>query len=146
MATKQVFVRDGVVVSVEGNTPAAGSEGQWITSPSAPHPKPGWTWDGAVFAAPVYTRIRTEAFWERFTNAELIDYDVAMQHNPADTNNAKKAAAKLRVFQRDADAAGYRDLTKPKVRTFVTGLEGGVLVVGRATIILDTPITKSEAY
>jgi hypothetical protein len=53
---------------------------------------------------------------------------------------------KLRVFQRDADASGYRDLAANKVRTFVTGLEGGVLAAGRATVILDTPVSKREAW
>ena len=107
------------------------------------------------FAPPrkVYTNIDTEAFWERFTQAELVAYDVAMQHDPAAGNPAKKAAAKLRIFRRDASDAGYRNLTKPKVRTFVQELEaasdtmgGTILAVGRATVILDTPITVDEAY
>lgn len=33
---------------------------------------------------PPFNRIRLEAFWGRFTPTELVAYDVAAQHNPAD--------------------------------------------------------------
>lgn len=101
--------------------------------------------EAARATTPAATRIRTEAFWDRFTNAELVAYDVAMQHDPAATTAAKKDAAKLRIFQRDADAVGYRDLSKNKTRDLVTNLEAsGVIGVGRAAQILDAPITDAE--
>ena len=98
-------------------------------------------------AAPSETRsrIKTQAFWDRFTNAELVDYDVAMQHDPAATNAAKKAAAKLRIFRREASDAGFVSLAKNRVVAFVQGLEGGVLQAGRAATILGAPITDDEA-
>jgi len=147
LMAKNAWVRNGVVVSVVGDV-LDKVQGQWVDATGFPV-KPGWTWDGNAFAAPVdpvYTKISTEAFWERFTNAELVDYNVAIQHDPAATNNAKKAAAKLRIFKADADASGYRKLSANKVSSFVTGLEGTVLVAGRAAVILTTPITIDEAY
>ena len=144
---KNAWVRNGVVVTVAGDVFDT-VQGQWVDATGF-DVTPGWTWDGVTFAAPVdpvYTKIRTEAFWERFTNSELVDFDVAMQHDPAATNAAKKAAAKLRIFKADADAAGYRRLTANKVSSFVTDLEGTVLVAGRAAVILTTPITIDEAY
>ena len=98
-------------------------------------------------AAPSETRsrIKTPAFWDRFTNAELVDYDVAMQHDPSATNAAQKAAARLRIFRREASDAGSVNLAKNRVVTFVQGLEGGVLQAGRAASILGAPITDDEA-
>jgi hypothetical protein len=95
---------------------------------------------------PPYNRIRTEAFWDRFTQAELVDYDVASQHEPSASAAAKKTSAKLRLFRRDADVTGFRNLQLAKTRAFVTGLEGTVLVAGRAAVILDTVVSKVEAH
>lgn len=144
---KLAFVTKGIVVSVVGREVVDQPAGQWIDATGVQGGKPGWTWNGTAFAAPVapvYRKIRTEAFWERFTNGELVDYDVAMQHNPADNANAKKAAAKLRIFKADADASGYRKLDSNKVIDFVNTLN--ILGAGRAATILNTPITKDEAY
>jgi len=93
----------------------------------------------------VRARISTAAFWDRFTNAELVDYDVAMQHDPAASNAAQKAAARLRIFRREASDAGAVNLSKQRVVNFVQGLEGGVLQAGRAATILGAPITDDEA-
>ena len=93
----------------------------------------------------VRARIKTEAFWDRFTNPELVDFDVAMQHDPGATNAQQKAAARLRIFRREASDAGYVNLAKNRVVTFVQGLEGGVLQAGRAASILGAPITDDEA-
>lgn len=92
----------------------------------------------------VRVRIKTEAFWDRFTNAELVDYDVAMQHDPSASNAQQKAAARLRIFRREASDAGFVNLTKNRVVSFVQGLEGGVLQAGRAATILSAAITDDE--
>ena len=148
------LIQDGRVATIVDSGSMPTRAGQWVNVDGLGI-GPGYIYDGASFAPPrkVYTNIDTEAFWERFTQAELVAYDVAMQHDPAAGNPAKKAAAKLRIFRRDASDAGYRNLTKPKVRTFVQELEaasdtmgGTILAVGRATVILDTPITVDEAY
>lgn len=91
------------------------------------------------------TRIKTPAFWDRFTNAELVDYEVAMQHDPAASNAQQKAAARLRIFRREASDSGFVSLTKNRVAAFVQGLEGAVLQAGRASAILGAAITDDEA-
>lgn len=144
--SKFAQVRGGVVVYVieAGNSPG----GDWVECAGL-HVGPGYTYNGSAFAAPVvvYKKIRAEAFWERFTNGELVAYDVAMQHDPAANNSAKNAAAKLRIFQRDTDTSGYRKLTANKVVNAVNDLEAaGILASGRAAAILTTPITADEAY
>jgi hypothetical protein len=75
-----------------------------------------------------------------------VDYDVAMQHNPADNNAAKKAAAQKRVFQRQSDIKGFVRLNAQAVQDFINGLAPGVITAARATTILTTPITADEAY
>ena len=111
--------------------------------------RPGWLYDGKKFApAPDghYKRITSEAFWDRFTGPEIVDLYVAKNIDPAATNPQKKAAARLQIFIDDTNSVGWRNLSKPKVRTWVLGLEGTVLAVGRAAVILDTPITADEAW
>ena len=88
--------------------------------------------------------ISTTGFWDRFTNAELVDYDVAMQHDASATVAAKRAAARLRIFRREASDAGRLRLGRQKVADFVASLEGSVLAAGRAAAILG-PITDDEA-
>lgn len=95
---------------------------------------------------PPFNRMRTDAFWDRFTNGELVDFDVAMQHNPADSANAKKAAARLRVWQRRADIKGYVRLGSQRTQDFVNSLVPGVLTAARATAILTTTIVVGEVY
>lgn len=94
----------------------------------------------------VYTHLLASAFWERFTNAELVDYDVAMQHDPAASVQAKRAAARLRIFRRETSDSGSIRIGAQKITAFVTGLEAlGVLGAGRAAAILSAPITDEEA-
>lgn len=100
-----------------------------------------------IESKPPFARIRTAAFWDRFTAGELVDYDVAMQHDPAATNNAKKAAAKLRVFMRRADLRGFVKLSSQNVtNTFADLVTAGILTQARSTAILTTAITSDEAY
>jgi hypothetical protein len=99
-----------------------------------------------IGTSPPYVRIRTEAFWARFTVAELVDYDVAMQHNPADNAATKKNAARLRVFQRQMDIKGFVRLNAQTVIDFVNGLAPSVITAARATAILTAATTADEAY
>lgn len=95
---------------------------------------------------PPFTRIRVEAFWARFTAAELADFDVACQHNPADTNNAKKDAARLRVFRWQTDLRGFVRLNAQLTTTILNQLSPGVLTAARRDAILNTAIASNEAY
>ena len=95
--------------------------------------------------------ISVEAFWDRFTQAETINYEVAKQHNAGATLALQKDAGKLRIFQDTAYALGYIKLGKNKVQNFVTSLESSqngivVLAAGRAATILNAPITEDEEY
>lgn len=143
---RYALIQGGVVVNVIDHSGVSSPGPGWIPCDGA---SPGWVYDGSSFSAPpdrVYKLISTEAFWERFTSAEMVDYEVAMQHDPAASNSAKKDSAKLRIFRRDAGESGYRNMSKNRVREFVTGLEGTVIAAGRAAVILDTPISADEAY
>jgi len=142
------LVRDGVVTSVIRKNAAQQTAGVWIEDVGQ-DVQPGWTYNGTTFSPPaaiIYTRITTEAFWERFTAGEMADLYVAAWQDTAMTAAQKKACAKIRIFMDDANASGYRKLDANKVTSFVNGLEGTVLVAGRAAVILNTPITVDEAY
>ena len=142
------LIRGGVVTTVVVQDAQPTVPGIWrdVTGTNV---APGWVEQGANLVpppAPTYALIRTEAFWERFTNAELLSYDVAMQHDPAATLQAKRDAARLRIFKADAQQTGFRRLAAAKVVTLVNSLEPLVIDVGRAAVILNTPITAAEAY
>jgi hypothetical protein len=100
---------------------------------------------------PVAELITVEAFWDRFTQAETLNYEVAKQHNAAATLALQKDAGKLRIFQDTAYALGYVKLGKNKVQNFVTSLESSqngivILAAGRAAAILNAPIIDDEEY
>lgn len=143
------LIVNGTVVTVieQQNSPNAGFVGSWVEC-TGQTVGPGSKWNGSQFSpadAPVYTNIKTSAFWARFTSDELIAYDVAKQHNPADSGSEKNAAAALRVFMNQAGSSGW--LALASTVTFVAGLESsGIVGVGRATVITGTAITQAEAY
>ena len=101
-------------------------------------------------AKPANRHITTEAFWDRFTTAENVDFEVACQHNAAASAALQKDAAKLRIFRRTADVNGFVVLGKNKVQSFLTSLESAqngvtILAAGRAAAIFNAPITDDEA-
>lgn len=140
------LIQSGRVANVVERVSVPEVPGEWVDC-TGRHVGPGFLWDGAAFTEPpkpAFRDIKTPAFWDRFTNAELVDYDVAMQHDPSASNAQQKAAARLRIFQREASDAGVVNLTKSRVVSFVQGLEGGVLQAGRAAAILGAAITDDE--
>jgi len=73
--------------------------------------------------------------------------DFASIDNVANTIQQRQLAAAIRVDIKDSDNATYIDLLRPETRTGVQTLETyGLIAAGRATIILDTPITPIERY
>ena len=96
---------------------------------------------------PATTKIRSDAFWDRFTAAELVAYEVACQHNPADTPTNQNRSAKLRIFRRDVDRFEAVDLSSAKVQNKMNGLMVTelILTAPRATQILTDPIQASES-
>lgn len=65
--------------------------------------------------------------------------------NPAASTEMRLLAASLRVDMRDSDSATYIDLSRTDTIEGVTALETyGIIGVGRAVIILTTPIQQVE--
>lgn len=96
---------------------------------------------------PPFTRIRVEAFWARFTAAELTDFDVASQHNPADNQAAKRNAGRLRVFRWQTDLRGFVRVNAQLTATIMDQLvTSNVLTANRRDAILNTAVTSAEAY
>ena len=140
------LIQSGRVANVVERASVPEVPGEWVDC-TGEHVGPGFRWDGSTFTEPpkpAVHNISTAAFWDRFTNAELVDYDVAMQHDPSASNAQQKAAARLRIFRREASDAGFVNLTKNRVVSFVQRLEGGVLQAGRAAAILGAAITDDE--
>lgn len=154
--SRYAVIRDSKVANIAIASAPFPLQGEtWIDVTSVvPAPGIGWTWQGGTnFTAPadvvvpaaVYRVMTAEAFWDRWTQSDRLNFDVASQHNPADTNAQKREAAKLRLFKQDIGDAGRVNPSKNKIRNFVIALEGTVLTAGQAAIILDTPITQAEA-
>lgn len=95
---------------------------------------------GVVTAQPVRRWITTLAFFDRFTDAEAIGFDLA-------SIGATPEAAALRRYLQKANAASYIDLDRADTRAGVIALEDATLLgPGRALEILDAPIQDHEVY
>lgn len=99
----------------------------------------------AANAGAIEKKITVLAFRNRFTQAEKVAIDMASIDNPAGTMQQRQLAAMLRVSQADTSAATFIDLSRTDTRAGVQILETyGILGVGRAAAILDTPPTSIE--
>ena len=97
--------------------------------------------------APTSVKITKLAFRNRFTAAEKAGIEFAGMDNPAATMPARLMAASLRANQADIAAAQHIDLMRPDTRGGVEALEYfGLIAVGRADVILDTPPSESEVW
>lgn len=111
----------------------------WIIIPYSAPPGPP--------AEPVYTKMTKLAFRNRFTQAEKVAIEIAGLDNPAATMPERALAAGLRASQQDLAVAQYIDTSRPETRAGVQQLEAfGLLGVGRALVILDTPIAEIEKF
>ena len=105
-------------------------------SPDAPPPVP-----------PSSVKITKLAFRNRFTAAEKAGIEFASLDNPTAAMPARLMAASLRANQADINAAAYIDLMRPDTRGGVEALEYfGLIAVGRADAILDTPPAEQEVW
>lgn len=78
------------------------------------------------------------AFLSRFKDEEAIALDIASTGDSVD-------AAALRRYMAKVNAASFIDLAREDTRQGVKALERmGILVEGRATEILDTPVQAHE--
>lgn len=92
-------------------------------------------------------KITRLAFRNRFTTAEKVALEIAALDNPAATMQERGAAASLRAYMADVNAATFVDLLRPDTRIGVEQLEAfGLLASGRALEILNTPTTAEEAF
>ena len=84
------------------------------------------------------TRITQLAFLNRFTDEEAIAIDLA-------SIGATPQAAGMRRYLNKVNAATHIDLSRIETRAGVIALESaGLLGVGRALVILDTPPADHE--
>lgn len=99
---------------------------------------------------PVYEgswRITKLAFRNRFAQAEKVAIEIAALDNPLDTMQRRAQSAALRSSQQDVAVAMFIDLKRQDTRAGVQALEtAGLLGVGRAAQILDTPPTDEELF
>lgn len=123
----------------------------FVLIPDGTAVSPGWTYSGGKFTAPVEvpvsygSRITKLAFRNRFTTAEKVAIELASIDNPNGTTQARQLAASLRANQKDMEVATFIDLSRADTRAGVQALEtAGLIGTGRATQILDTPVTSEE--
>ena len=143
------LVENGLVQNIveQDTMPTIG--GTWINV-TGMFVGPGFTYNGVDFFAPVVVvnRFITKyAFRNRFTQVEKEDLELAAAHNPADTQAAKRQAARIRLWMEDIRSADYIDLNSTKIINGVNAMEtAGVVGTGRANEILNNPITEEEEY
>lgn len=113
------------------------SHNHTLVPPPEPPPEP----------EPAPVLITKFAFRSRFTGAEKISIELASLDVPDGTLEARSAAAQVRVWLGDIEAAQYIDLMMTATRNGVQALEDfGLLDAGRAAVILDTPPTADEVW
>lgn len=107
-------------------------------TPPAPVPEP---------PAPEFRYITKLAFRNRFATKEKVMIELAGAYNPADPVQKQQLAASVRVSNEDIAASTYIDLDRPDTRAGVKSMEDfGLLAVGRADEILDSPVQDFERY
>jgi len=90
-------------------------------------------------------KITVLAFRNRFTQVEKVTIDLSSIDNPSAPMESRQLAASLRVMASDLTVATFVDLDRPDTRAGVQSLETyGIIGVGRASEILDTPPTALE--
>jgi hypothetical protein len=103
--------------------------------------------DGSINAENTGTRITKLSFRNRFATSEKAALEIAALDNPQADMQARGMAATLRAYLEDVQAATFIDLSRTDTRAGVMMLEQvGLINVGRALQILDTPPTVDEMY
>lgn len=106
----------------------------------------GWKYINGNFVLPEVaattpsTKITRLAFLNRFTDAEAIAIDLAQLGETVD-------AAAIRRYQKKIDAASFIDLQSPETVAGIAALETiGLIALGRANSILNSPVKSEEIY
>lgn len=96
---------------------------------------------------PAPIKITKLAFRSRFTQAEKITVELASIDVPDGQMASRQASAQMRVWLADIEAAEFIDLNYVPTRDGVQALENyGLIGVGRAAEILDTPPNEDEVF
>jgi hypothetical protein len=94
---------------------------------------------------PPKRHITNLAFRQRFTRSEKVALEMAALDNPSASIEQRAQAAALRADLKDQEQATYIDLDRADTRAGVQMLEAaGLIGVGRAAQILDTPVQDAE--
>jgi hypothetical protein len=136
---RYALIQNGAVSTVVEQPNLPTIPGQWVACGDA---GPGWAYNGSAFAPPppiTYFSLSLRAFWRRFLPVERENLQEILLNGTA----AQKR--KLGAFREYLAAGGDVELNDDYVRSSVTLMESAtVLAAGRATIILDTPVTDAE--
>lgn len=90
-------------------------------------------------------KITPLAFFNRFTQVEQLNIELASLDNPSATAEQRQQAAMLRIYVRNVNVATYVDLDRADTQNGVNTLEAmGIIGVGRANEILTAPVTLIE--
>ena len=103
--------------------------------------------EGGAYPAPSLpdTRLSPLAFRQRFTQAEKVAIEIASLDVPSAPMQQRALAAALQANQQYILAAMAIELSHTVTRQWVQALEQcGLITPGRASEILDTPLTDSE--
>lgn len=104
-----------------------------------------YVYDGTSLTLPPDTRITRLAFRNRFTQAEKVMLELAALDDATAPMAQRQQSSAIRVYLADVAASSFIDLADPGTRAGVQALEaGGLLAAGRATVILNAPVTPSE--
>lgn len=90
-------------------------------------------------------RLSPLAFLRRFTDEERTRFDLSSIDDPSASEEERKRAAMLRMFEGDYKLASYVRLDDPRTVAGVKGLEAlGIIAKGRAKEVLETPARPEE--
>jgi hypothetical protein len=136
-------IATGQRVEYDADLPMPEHQGQgWIledisTAAQAP--------DASPAPPPDYPPIAKLAFRNRFTATEKAGIELACLDPAAGTEQERLLAASLRAVQSDLAAASVVHLGSAQTRAGVEAMEYlGLISVGRAAVILDTPPADYE--
>ncbi len=129
-------IRDGRISQVVDDDKEPQISGVWVELTDA-RMSVGDSWPWSPTATPARFSLTQEEFWDRWTKAERISLDLAMQHDPGATNALQRAAAEWRYRYGALLALPVVDTRRNKVERFVADAEtAGILASGRGAALL----------
>lgn len=134
--TRYGRIRDGRISQVVDDDKEPQIGGVWVEL-TDDRMSVGDSWPWSPAATPARFSLTQEEFWDRWTKAERISLDLAMQHDPGATNALQRAAAEWRYRYGELLALPVVDTRRNKVERFVADAEtAGILASGRGAALL----------